>query len=226
MFGMDSDPASLRPSRIVLEDQALSASSDIPSDREIREAGDDHSTTVNQHTTRLPDDRIGVEPPPALAGAHDVETVGVLTRRLCRAFDESHIEVLVARHLLSDFEQLWGDVETRRMETARREPKGECSGTGPEIEHPLAGLDPTFFGEPVEEAVRKPRTESFVVRCRTSEVDDPTFVVDIVGGGSHGQDPSVLSPQPPPPGVSTSSSSPGSTSTVHLEARRMRSPLA
>ena len=114
-------------------------------------------------------DRGGIEPPPALAGADDIEPILLETRSLCRGFDE--LDPGACSGVASNLEKLGGDVETGGMQSAAGESDRQRASACADVEDSLVLADPSPVLETIEQAFRKPWAVLLVIRRRSAEVE-------------------------------------------------------
>jgi hypothetical protein len=161
----------------VLKDEVLRGEGNCAREGQIAEGADDQTSVRDQHTNSFTESSIRVEPPPALAGAHNVEAGSVLTCTFSAPINESNVQFSVPRMLPCHVEQLRGDVETGDFEPSCREPEGKCPRAGPEVQDTLPRFDPSVIFQPVEKALRESGPESLVIDGPLTEVDDTVLVI-------------------------------------------------
>ncbi len=163
MLRVHAAPPTLRPARVVLKYEVLRGKGNCAREGQIAEGADDQTSVRGQHTNSFTESSIRVEPPPALAGAHNVEAGSVLTCTFSAPINESNAQFSVPRMLPCHVEQLRGDVETGDFEPSCREPEGKCPRAGPEVQGTLPRFDPSVIFQPIEKALRESGPESLVI---------------------------------------------------------------
>ena len=185
LFGMDPAPARFGPSRVVLEDQGFRAACNVVLQNQVAEVTDEQTSARTQDPTHFLNDRVAIEPPPALTRCHEVVARRFEPGRLSSALHEAGRQATAVRSNPCNLEEFGGDVETGDLEA--RACKAECDRTRSraEVDRPVVGGDPATILQGIEEAGREAGSMTFVVGGSPSEVNTATLVIHRADVGLH-----------------------------------------
>ncbi len=185
LFRVHATPSRLGPARVVLENQILGTPGHVPWQGHIAEVAYEQATAWSKDTFHLQYRSVCVEPPPALASAHDVEAGCVASGSLGATWEELGRQSSLDGGSTCNVKHLRGDVDADDLESQRGEAQSERSCSGSEIESALTSGDPPEADEAIEEAFWEAGAMTFVVHRGAAEVDHSACVVCASGFGAH-----------------------------------------